>query len=158
MTKATRDALTREILELNERIRLQCFELAGPMAFPPDLTMRQLHVLVAASQSEGVTVHELANALGTSAPTASGLVNRLAAKGLVTRVEDDADRRVRHVQLTEKGQETLNVLDSTYEHLLGEMVNLLDADELSMFRDNSRMMLDMVERTREHRCGGQKPA
>ncbi len=158
MTKATRDALTREILELNERIRLQCFELAGPMAFPPDLTMRQLHVLVAASQSEGVTVHELANALGTSAPTASGLVNRLAAKGLVTRVEDDADRRVRHVQLTEKGQETLNVLDSTYEHLLGEMVNLLDADELSMFRDNSRMMLDMVERTREHRCGRQKPA
>ena len=158
MTKATRDALTREILELNERIRLQCFELAGPMAFPPDLTMRQLHVLVAASQSEGVTVHELANALGTSAPTASGLVNRLAAKGLVTRVEDDADRRVRHVQLTEKGQETLNVLDSTYEHLLGEMVNLLDADELSMFRDNSRMMLDMVERTRAHRCGRQKPA
>ncbi|HKY57774.1 MAG TPA: MarR family transcriptional regulator [Aeromicrobium sp.] len=158
MTKATRDALTREILELNERIRLQCFELAGPMAFPPDLTMRQLHVLVAASQSEGVTVHELANALGTSAPTASGLVNRLAAKGLVTRVEDDVDRRVRHVQLTEKGQETLNVLDSTYEHLLGEMVNLLDADELSMFRDNSRMMLDMVERTREHRCGRQKPA
>ena len=47
MTKATRAALTREILELNEQIRLQCFELAGPMAFPPDLTMRQLHVLVA---------------------------------------------------------------------------------------------------------------
>lgn len=152
MTKATRAALTREILDLNEQIRLQCFELAGPMAFPPDLTMRQLHVLVAASQPEGVAVHELAKALGTSAPTASGLVNRLAAKGLVTRVEDDADRRVRHVQLTEEGQETLTALDSAYEHLLGEMVDLLDADELAAFRDNSRMMLDMVERTRKHRA------
>jgi len=152
VTKATRDALTREILELNEQIRLQCFELAGPMAFPLDLTMRQLHVLVAASQPEGVTVHELADALGTSPPTASGLVNRLAAKGLVTRVEDDADRRVRHVQLTEQGQETLTALDSTYEHLLGEMVDLLDDDELAMFRDNSQMMLDMVERTRKKRC------
>jgi len=152
VTKATREALTREILELNEQIRLQCFELAGPMAFPPDLTMRQLHVLVAASQPEGVTVHELAKALGTSPPTASGLVNRLADKGLVTRVEDDADRRVRHVQLTEAGQETLTVLDSTYEHLLGEMVELLDPDELTAFRDNSQMMLDMVERTRKNRC------
>jgi DNA-binding MarR family transcriptional regulator len=151
VTKATRGALTREILELNEKIRLQCFELAGPMAFPPDLTMRQLHVLVAASQEEGVTVHELATALGTSAPTASGLVNRLAAKGLVTRTEDDADRRVRHVQLTDEGQETLTTMDSTYERLLGEMVELLDADELRAFRDNSRMLLDMVERTRKHR-------
>jgi DNA-binding MarR family transcriptional regulator len=152
VTKATREALTREILELNEQIRLQCFELAGPMAFPPDLTMRQLHVLVAASQPEGVTVHELARALGTSPPTASGLVNRLADKGLVTRVEDDADRRVRHVQLTEAGQETLTALDSTYEHLLGEMVELLDPAELVAFRDNSQMMLDMVERTRKNRC------
>jgi DNA-binding MarR family transcriptional regulator len=151
VTKATRAALTREILELNEQIRLQCFELAGPMAFPPDLTMRQLHVLVAASQPDGVAIHELAKALGTSAPTASGLVNRLAAKGLVTRVEDEADRRVRHVQLTEEGQETLSALDSAYEHLLGEMVGFLDADELAVFRDNSRMMLEMVERARKHR-------
>lgn len=152
MTKATRAALTREVLELNEQIRLQCFELAGPMAFPPDLTMRQLHVLVAASQPEGVTVHELAEALGTSAPTASGLVNRLAVKGLVTRVEDDADRRVRHVRLTEEGQETLTAMDSAYELFLGELVDLLDADELAAFRDNSLMMLDMIERARKHRC------
>jgi len=152
VTKATRAALTREILELNEQIRLQCFELAGPMAFPPDLTMRQLHVLVAASQPEGAAVHELAKALGTSAPTASGLVNRLAAKGLVTRVEDDADRRVRHVRLTEEGQETLTAMDSAYELFLAELVDLLDAHELAVFRDNSLMMLDMIERARKHRC------
>jgi DNA-binding MarR family transcriptional regulator len=152
VTKATRAALTREVLELNEQIRLQCFELAGPMAFPPDLTMRQLHVLVAASQPEGVTVHELAAALGTSAPTASGLVNRLAVKGLVTRVEDDADRRVRHVRLTEEGQETLTAMDSAYELFLAELVDLLDADELAAFRNSSLMMLDMIERARKHRC------
>jgi DNA-binding MarR family transcriptional regulator len=152
VTKATRAVLTREVLELNEQIRLQCFELAGPMAFPPDLTMRQLHVLVAASQAEGVAVHELAKALGTSAPTASGLVNRLAAKGLVTRVEDDADRRVRHVRLTEEGQETLTAMDSAYELFLAELVDLLDADELAVFRDSSLMMLDMIERARKHRC------
>jgi DNA-binding MarR family transcriptional regulator len=56
------------------------------------------------------------------------------------------------VQLTEEGQETLTALDSAYERLLGEMVALLDADELTAFRDNSRLMLDMVERARKHRC------
>lgn len=151
MTKATRVAMTREILELNEQIRLQCFELAGPMAFPHDLTMRQLHVLVAASRPEGVTVHELAETLGTSAPTASGLVNRLADKGLVTRVEDDEDRRVRHVQLTGQGTETLQALDSAYELFLREVVGLLDIDELTVFLANSRMMLDMIERARKQR-------
>jgi DNA-binding MarR family transcriptional regulator len=61
------------------------------------------------------------------------------------------DRRVRHIQLTEEGQETLTALDSAYERLLGEMVELLDVDELAAFRDNSQMMLDMVERARKHR-------
>jgi DNA-binding MarR family transcriptional regulator len=151
VTKATRDAVTREIFEVNEQIRLQSFELVGPMAFPPDLTMRQLHVLVAASRQEGVTVQELAEALTTSAPTASGLVNRLADKGLVTRVEDEVDRRVRHVRLTEAGQETLTALDSAYERLLGEIVDLLDADELKAFRDNSLMTLDLIGRARAAR-------
>ena len=151
MTKATRDALTREIAALNEQIRIQCFELAGPSSFPDDLTMRQLHVLVAASQPEGVTLHALAEALSTSAPTASGLVNRLAEKGLVTRVEDETDRRVRHVQLTEAGQETLAALDFAYERLLTEIVDLLDTEELRAFRDNSQMTLDLIGRVRKHR-------
>lgn len=151
MSKTTRDALCREIFALNEQIRLQSYELVGPSAFPPDLTMRQLHVLVAASRDEGLTVHQLATELGTSAPTASGLVDRLAAKGLLTRVEDTADRRVRHVHLTEDGQEMLSQLDSAYERLLGEIVELLDTDELKAFRDNSQMTLDIIARTRQHR-------
>ena len=148
MTKATRDALCRQIVELNEQIRIQSFALVGPMAFPPDLTMRQLHVMLAAAQPDGVTVHELAEALGTSAPTASGLVNRLAAKGLVTRVEDTDDRRVRHVRLTESGQDTLTQLDSAYDRLLGEMLDLLSDDELTQYRDGSELMLDMIDRAR----------
>lgn len=152
MTKATRNALTREIFELNEQIRMQSFELVGPAAFPPDLTMRQLHVLVAAARPEGVTIHELAEALETSAPTASGLVNRLAEKGLVRRTEDPEDRRVRHVQLTDEGQATLSRLDSAYDRLLGEMVDLLQEDELEVYRNGSRLMLDMIERARKQRA------
>ena len=73
-------------------------------------------------------------------------LKKLVEMGFLDHQRSRVDRRSVRIKLTEKGQETLNVLDSTYEHLLGEMVNLLDADELSMFRDNSRMMLDMVER------------
>ncbi|HUP99811.1 MAG TPA: MarR family transcriptional regulator, partial [Aeromicrobium sp.] len=125
--------------------------MVGPLPAPPDLTMRQLHVLLAAARAEGVTLNHLADGLEVSMPTASGLVDRLAAKGLVTRVEDEADRRVRHVQLTEAGHDTLAQLDSAFNRLLVEMLELLADDELVTFRDNSLMMLDMIERTRANR-------
>jgi DNA-binding MarR family transcriptional regulator len=151
VTKPTRDALRREVVEINEQLRVQSFALVGPMAFPADLTMRQLHVMFAAAQPDGVTIHELAETLGTSAPTASGLVNRLAAKDLVTRVEDAVDRRVRHVRLTSAGQETLTKLDSAFGSLLGEIVNLLDNDELTQYRDASQLMLDLIARVQRER-------
>lgn len=153
MTNTTRAALTSEVLELNEQICSQSMEMVGPLPAPPDLTMRQLHVLLAAARTDGVTVHQLADGLEISMPTASGLVDRLASKGLVTRVEDETDRRVRHVRLTDEGHSTLAQLDSSFNRLLVEMLELLDDDELATFRDNSRMMLGMIERAREKRGG-----
>lgn len=150
---ANREELCREIFELNEQIRVQSFALVGPKAFPPDLTMRQLHVLLAAAASESVTVHQVAEALEISAPTASGLVDRLADKGLVTKVEDSADRRVRHVQLTPDGEQIISQLDSAYDRLLGDMLDLLEDDELAAYRDGSNLMLSMIERARANQGG-----
>lgn len=145
-----RGSLVAELAHLNEQIRTQSFALVGPVSFPSDLTMRQVHVLLAA-QADGVSVHELADALTISAPAASGLVDRLAAKGLVTRVEDNADRRVRHVMITDAGRTMLSQMNSAFDRLHDELVDLLDVDELRVFRDNSQLMLNMIERLRDSR-------
>ena len=148
----TTRALRDEIFDLNEQIREQSFALVGPLEFPPDLTMRQLHVLSAVSRMEGLTVHQLAEALSIATPTASGLVDRLAETGLLERVGDEADRRVRHVHLTPSGEETIGQMDTAFDRLLDEMLGLLDGEELTIFRNHFRLMLTMIERTRAQRA------
>lgn len=143
--------LTQEIFDLNEQIRAQSFALVEPVAFPPDLTMRQLQVLIAAQRAEGLTVHAAADELGVTMPTASGLVDRLVEKGMITKDGDEADRRVRHINLTESGEATLGQLDSAFDRVLREMLSLLDHDELVKLRDNSRFMLQMIGRLQERR-------
>jgi DNA-binding MarR family transcriptional regulator len=147
----TTRALRDEIFELNERIRTESFALVGPLEFPPDLTMRQLHVLSAVARMEGLTVHQLAETLNIATPTASGLVDRLAEKGLLERVGDEADRRVRHLHLTPTGEETIGQMDTAFDRLLNEMLDSLDSDELTAFRDHFRLVLASIERTRAQR-------
>jgi DNA-binding MarR family transcriptional regulator len=147
----TTRALRDEIFDLNEQIRTQSFALVGPLTFPPDLTMRQLHVLSAVARMEGLTVHQLAETMKIATPTASGLVDRLADKGLLERVGDEADRRVRHLHLTPTGEETIGQMDTAFDRLLDEMLDSLDGDELTAFRDHFRLMLAAIERTRTSR-------
>ena len=151
MVNTTR-ALRDEIFDLNEKIRTQSFALVGPLEFPPDLTMRQLHVLSAVARMEGLTVHQLAETLQIATPTASGLVDRLSEKGLMERVGDEADRRVRHLHLTANGAETIGQMDTAFDRLLDEMLGLLDGEELTVFRDHFRLMLTMIERARAKRA------
>jgi len=148
----TTRALRDEIFDLNEQIRTESFALVGPLEFPPDLTMRQLHVLSAVARIEGLTVHQLAETLDIATPTASGLVDRLVEKGLMERVGDETDRRVRHLHLTPTGAETIGQMDTAFDRLLDEMLGLLDGEELTVFRDHFRLMLTMIERARAKRA------
>ena len=56
--------------------------------------------------------------LGVSAPTASGLVERMVEKGLISRSDDVDDRRVRRLHPTEAGLDTMRRLDSMFERAL----------------------------------------
>lgn len=49
--------------------------------------------------------------------TASGIVDRLVAKGLLARVEDAGDRRVRRIELTADGNHLLSSIDSVFDQL-----------------------------------------
>jgi DNA-binding MarR family transcriptional regulator len=54
--------------------------------------------------TEGPLAHsDLAQALGVGLATVTGLVDRLVARGLIERVEDATDRRIRRAKLTAAG-------------------------------------------------------
>lgn len=70
----------------------------------------------------------------------SRIVDRLIAKQLVKKTVCDKDKRLVDVVITEKGQELLSRLDSSYDHTMEVMKNVSenDAEMLSNLLDKLR--------------------
>lgn len=68
-----------------------------------DLPLAQLRVIRTLWHGNR-TVSELSEEFGLSMSACTQMVNRLESMGLVARREDEEDRRVRHVGLSEKGR------------------------------------------------------
>src|ERR1051326_9613011 len=65
-----------------------------------DLSMPQLKTLSYVTKNDGATSGQIAHRLGVGLSTITGIVDRLAEQGLVTRHEDPRDRRINRVQPT----------------------------------------------------------
>ncbi|WP_175477216.1 MarR family winged helix-turn-helix transcriptional regulator [Ruania alba] len=76
--------------------------------FDSTLTLPQIHLMVLLYRDGAVSGHELADRLGVSTPTVSGMVDRLEAQQMVQRRADPGDRRVRLVALTVEGEQRVS--------------------------------------------------
>ena len=112
-----------------------------------ELTLVQWRVLMIASQSEGLRIGELAGHLGISIPSASRLVRRIEAQGLLVTMRADDDRRATNIALTRLGREIVDavvgrrrelivrVLSTAPNELLGDAAPVVRqiADHLAAF-------------------------
>ena len=74
-------------------------------------------------------VTRLARLLTQESQSATSLVDRMCAVGLVERLNDPHDRRVVLVQLTNKGRDMYDVLRSTAPAFTDEMFSVLSVEE-----------------------------
>ncbi len=72
-----------------------------------NITRRQRELLAYLLQRKQGSVGEIAAILGVSSPAATKAVARLERKGLVTRKENEVDRRSVSVSLTNAGMQAL---------------------------------------------------
>jgi DNA-binding MarR family transcriptional regulator len=83
---------------------------------------------------EGMLMSEISRFLLVSNGNVTGIVDRLASEGFVTRSQRDGDRRTSFVRLTAKGQATFADMSAAHESwidaLLGD-VTAREADQLS---------------------------
>lgn len=94
------------------------------------LTMQQLKALLLLDAAGPMMSHALATALGIALASMTGLVDRLADRGLVHRVADLSDRRARRVHLTDAGATVVQrLLAAGAEHLI-TLLSRLDDDAL----------------------------
>ncbi|MEO3812526.1 MarR family transcriptional regulator [Sphaerisporangium sp. B11E5] len=95
-----------------------------------NLTMQQLKVALILAHHGSTPGQELAHTLGVGLGTVTGIVDRLAAQGLVTRREDPNDRRVRLVELTDAGRRMTEQLIDAGLAGYRRLLDLLDTDAL----------------------------
>ena len=82
-----------------------------------------------------------------SAPTASGLIERLVEKGLISRTDDPDDRRVRRLHPTEGGLAVMRDMDSMFGRALGVVLHRLSTEDLALLCRSAEAMLAALERT-----------
>nr|BFF17189.1 hypothetical protein GCM10025730_07100 [Promicromonospora thailandica] len=92
------------------------------------------------------TPQRLAEALGVSAATVSGILDRLTAAGMTRRTPDPADGRVRRVTSTERGSEAIRRLVAHDDELPPELLALLDVEDLRALVRGTRALLEAATR------------
>src|SRR5262245_7422135 len=106
-----RDVLVARIERAEEELRESAVRQGAMDFLSIDLTMQQLRALIVLAASGALSAHELASALGIGPTTLTGIVDRLEARGLVHRLPDGRDRRVRRIDLTGSGRRLLHDLN-----------------------------------------------
>ncbi|MEV7608530.1 MarR family winged helix-turn-helix transcriptional regulator [Microbacterium sp. NPDC089320] len=93
-------------------------------------TIQQLKVLTSVVAREGVTVTDLVADFAVSMATMSKLVERLVSQGLVQRVPDIADLRVRRLHATPLGHNVVAKIIGARPELGRDVLDGLDEGEL----------------------------
>jgi DNA-binding MarR family transcriptional regulator len=110
------------------------------------LSLIHLQVLTILDGDGPHSMHALADALDVSQASATGIVDRMAQRGLVERVRDDDDRRVIRAALTDAGKSVVTgVVAERRERLASVLADLTDA-ELEGFLLGSRALRRARER------------
>ncbi|MBV8942348.1 MAG: MarR family transcriptional regulator [Solirubrobacterales bacterium] len=109
---------------LHKSCQADVFEAVGAL----DLTMTQIKVLHHLEQTErSVTVKEAAELVGISLPAASRAVDDLVRRGFAERHEDLADRRMKRVNITDRGRAAIRRLNAARFSGLEEFADALTA-------------------------------
>lgn len=97
-----------------------------------DLTPVQYAALTTIAARPGVDQATLAGLIAYDRTTITGVVDRLAQKGLVVRQANSRDRRVRELVTTEAGRHILEKIEPAVQAAQRSMLRGLNADEADL--------------------------
>lgn len=86
----------------------------------------------------------LADILSVSRPNITNLLNSLIEKGLVMQVENNKDRREKHLVLTNEGINTINAIEPFRQKANKKLLNNLSEDEKKVFLNNIQTAIEAL--------------
>ena len=150
----SRDELIEKLVE--HMACVQSHMRARPSSEWPglDLTMRQTKTLFFLSDGPR-RMSDVAGRLGVEMPSATSMIDRLVAKGLVVRGRDPADRRAVVCSLTQTGTDAIEEFWALRAARTESLTETLSTEELEVVVPAMKIMADAVRRPgfREGRDG-----
>jgi DNA-binding MarR family transcriptional regulator len=135
-----------EVLRFHQRLMSRLMSDLSGLIQAHDLTPAQISTLFRL-RSRDHTVTQIGSELGLTAPTASHIVDRLIARGLVERRPCPEDGRRRDVVLTSTGRQFLTAFDSGLTASLEGLLADLPAPDLDQLATALRTVLQGLEST-----------
>ena len=146
----TRTELAADLFGTVGRFRRQVKRTAGP-TIGAGLPESHAELLRLIGRQPGISVREAAAELGLAANTASTLVSRLSADGLLVRTVDPDDRRVGRLQLTESAQRIADESRAARRAALGAVLDRLDQDQIDALTSGLEVISHMTRMLNEDR-------
>jgi len=87
-----------------------------------DITQTQIFTVMTLAEGAPIRLSDLSKKLNISAPTATGIIDRLEKLGYVRRIHDRNDRRAINVDLTVKGRKLSKKLKTTIKRKWKELL------------------------------------
>ena len=143
------DLLTRSLTALRHAVLRDGFLDAIRAMDDFELSVAQMGTLMLLDAEGSSTVSDLANDLGRSLSATSRLLDQMVRRGLVSRQEDEYDRRVKRVTLAERGRELIGrVQRRRAEAQLAVMDALSETDRADVMRAMA-LLAEAATRRRE---------
>lgn len=146
--KPSKEDLIESILQLTDRAFRQLLPMVPKEWLRLDLTMPQLKVVLLLFISGPSRMSDIASALGVSLATATGVVDRLVERDILTREGDPDDRRVVLCRLSEKGEELMSGLWQLSRDQAGELMRSLAIPQLLLITESLEVLLRAGETTK----------
>ena len=108
-----------------------------------DITQTQIFTIMTLSEQSPVRLSQLGKKLQISAPTVTGIVDRLEKSGFVKRIPDIKDRRVINVDLTAEGRHIAKKLKITLKRKWKGLLSKLPPND----QNNYVGILRKIQRT-----------
>ena len=137
--------LVKQILYASENI----FQVMG-ITIPPewlmtDMTVAQLRVLLLLHTEGPSRMSSIAATLGIAVSTATGIIDNLMKKELVSRRADTEDRRVVICGLSPRGQEVINSIWIYGQLQMKKLLNGLSPEQLEKAKEVADILLMNVK-------------
>ena len=126
---------------LLKRVRASLTAAVDRQMAEHDISHDQWGVLIVMAQGHGQSAAELARTIECDGGSMTRMIDRLEAKGYLTRERRGDDRRVVWLQLTPAGKDLAEKLKSVVVDVQNHHLRGFTADELEVFKDFLRRML-----------------